>query len=231
MSKTRFFQNVVLAAAVTLAGSTALAAARGAVNFRVNGTTMVAGPAIRTPVQRAKEEPGLVAIFDNMLPVKKYPYGTYFCCYAPGIVGPDNQWGIPEQWFAEAFTPSVNATVTKIELGVTYIAGTNSVNVGLYSDAGGLPGTSLVSRDLDNLPTFGGCCATITLKDSQGVAVTAGTQYWVVVSTDSKDEDFLGSWNYNTSDQVTKINQAENFGSGWQLDTVAPGVALAVWGQ
>ena len=230
MSRTRMLQNALLAAALTLAGPAALAAKEKPLTVKVNGVTMLVGPAIRPFTQAPAAEPGLVKVFDNLLPAKTYPDGTYFCCLATAIAGPSNGY-IAQQWWAEAFTPAVNATVTKIEVAVTWMEGTNGVNIGLYTDANGVPGTPLVSRDVDNLGAFGGCCLTVSLKDKAGTAVTAGTQYWVVLSTDSKNADFLGSWNYNTSDEVTKINQAINTGSGWQAGSYYPGVGLAVWGN
>lgn len=230
MLQIRVVPKAVLAAVLTLAGSTALAAGQEPVTVRMNGITMLAGPAIRPFTQPPAQEPGFVAIFDNLLPKKTYPDGTYFCCLATAIAGPDNGYD-PQQWWAEAFTPSINATVTKIEVAITYMLGTNGVNIGLYSDANGVPGTALVSQDVSNLPSFGGCCATMALKDKEGIAVAAGTQYWVVLSTDSNNASFLGSWNYNTSDEVTKINQAINTGSGWQAGSYYPGVGLAVWGK
>jgi hypothetical protein len=230
MFPVRSFRKVAVAAALAVAAATASAAGAPPVAVKRDGVTWLVGQAVgafAAPVR----EPGLVPIFSNLLPVKKYPNGTYFCCFGPTVAGPDNQYGVPEQWWAEAFTPTANMTVTKVEVGIGFAIGTNSVNMGLYSDAGGLPGTVLVSRDIGNLPAFGSCCITMSLKDRSGIPVTAGTQYWVVLGTDSSDTDFLGGWNDNTPDQVTRINQAENFGSGWQADTISPGVALAVWGK
>lgn len=231
MSQFSLFRSVVLAGALTLASSTAFAAGQKPITVNLNGSTELIGPAIHSLVEPTKQEPGLVKIFDNLLPVKKYPYGTYFCCLGPTVAGPNNSYNVPAESWAEAFTPSTNATATKVEVGVGYATGTNSVNIGLYSDSNGVPGTALVSQDVGNLPPFGSCCVTMNLNDKSGVQVTAGTQYWVVLSTDSSDTDFLGGWNYNTSDQVTKVNQAENIGSGWQAGAIAPGVALAVWGK
>jgi hypothetical protein len=231
MFQARDFHRAILAAALTLAGSTALAAGQNPVVVKMNGTSMLVGTTMRRLAQPSKHEPRLIKIFDNMLPVKKYPYGTYFCCLGPSVDGPDNTYGVPEQWWAEAFTPTADATVTRIEIGVGYSTGTNRINIGIYNDSNGLPGTALVSQDVTNLPTFGSCCATVNLKYGRGIQVTAGTQYWVVLSTDSTDMDFLGGWNDNTPDQVTRVNQAENFGSGWISDDIAPGVALAVWGK
>lgn len=228
---TRNLRKALFVAALTLPVSAALAAEQGPVTVNVRGVTMLASPPVRPFVQPAKQEPGLVKIFDNMLPAKTYPYGRYFCCIAPGIMGPANQYNSPEEWWAESFTPAVNATVTKIEVAVAWAGGTNSVNIGLYSDSGDMPGTPLYAKDVKNLPPTGSCCTTMSLKDKDGIPVTAGTQYWVVVSTDSADTDFAGAWNYNTSDQVTKINQAEYANSTWSSGPIAPGVGLAVWGK
>ncbi|MGH6890356.1 MAG: choice-of-anchor R domain-containing protein [Rhizomicrobium sp.] len=229
MSKNRTFQNGLLATALTLAASTALAGDGAPVTVRMNGAVLLAGPAVGPLTKAPTHRPGPIEIFDNMFPVKKYPYGTYFCCLGPTIAGPDNSYGTPAESWAEAFTPVVDATVTRVEVGVGYSVGTNSVNIGLNSDAGGVPGTALVSRDVKNLPPFGSCCATMTLRS--GVQVTAGTKYWVVLGTDAGDADLLGGWNYDTMDQVTDIDQAENIGNGWRAGAIAPGVALAVWGK
>lgn len=225
------FRIALLTAALALAAPSALAGVQGPVTVRMNGATMLVGRAVRPFAKHAVREPGLIKIFDNLLPPAKYPYGAYFCCLGPTVAGPNNSYGVPEEWWAEAFVPSASATVTKIEVGVGYATGTNSVNIGLYNDANGAPGTPLVSRDVKNLPPFGSCCATMVLKDKSGIQVTAGTQYWIVLSTDSADTDFLGGWNYDTPDQVSKIDQAENIGSGWMPGPIAPGVGLAVWGK
>lgn len=221
-----------LALALTFSGSASLAAGnKPFTTLRINGATVLVGPAIRPFVKAPAEEPGLVKIFDNLPSAKKYPYGTYFCCMGTVVAGPDYGF-VAQQWWAEAFTPSANATVTKIEVAITYMAGgTNGVNIGLYSDANGVPGTALISKDVTNLPPFGGCCTTMVLKDKDGIAVTAGTQYWVVLSTDSNNDELLGSWDYNSTDQVTKINQAINTGSGWTAGSYYPGPGLAVLGK
>lgn len=229
MSQARRFRNALLATALTLAASTALAAGSGPVVARMDGVMLLAGQPVGPAVKAAVQPPGRVGIFDNFFPPKKYPNGTYFCCIGPGIDGPSNSYGSPAQSWAEAFTPSANATVTRIDVGVGYATGTNSVNIGLYTDSNGSPGTPLVAKDVKNLPKFGSCCATIALK--AGIQVTAGTQYWVVLTTDATDPTFAGGWNEDTRDQVTKINQAENIGNGWQPGPIAPGVALAVWGK
>lgn len=119
----------------------------------------------------------------------------------------------------------------EIEVAVSYTQGTNSVNIGLYSDSNGVPGTALLAEDVSNLPAFGSCCATMVVKDKSGIPVTAGTQYWVVLSTDDTNSDLVGDWNANTTDQVHSINLAANSGSGWTSQTAYPAYGFAVLGK
>ena len=96
-------------------------------------------------------------------------------------------------------------------MGVGHIEGTNSINVGIWSDVGGVPGTELAGKDATGLPTFGTCCATVTVKAA--VSLTAGQQYWAVLSTDSKNTNVFAAWNEETTDQPDEENFAENYGS------------------
>ena len=49
-----------------------------------------------------------------------------------------------------------------------------------------------------------------------GVPVSAGQQYWVVVKTNSRDTNTLAAWNFNDTEQVIQGAEAVNDGSGWQ---------------
>jgi len=49
-------------------------------------------------------------------------------------------------------------------------------------------------------PNFYGYCCTLDVgKDSAGIPVTAGTQYWIAVIT-NKQHDFFGGWPFNSTD-------------------------------
>lgn len=157
-----------------------------------------------------------------------YPKGEYFCCYGYTISGPTSPVG-EEIALAVAFTPTTTKTLAAIQVGVGYVEGTNAIAVSLFSDAGGLPGTSLASLNVANLPTFGSCCALATASSSGGVTLTAGTQYWVVVSTPVKNT--YAAWNFNTTDEVDEQTLAVNEGSGWLPSGALPGLAFAVYGQ
>src|SRR5208282_2106166 len=87
-------------------------------------------------------------------------------------------------WQGNAFTPTTSATATEVAVGLGDLdSGHGSIQLSLYSDNAGIPGTEL---------------ATGTATLSTSVALTAGTQYWVVVSTTAAETDIYG-WNFNTT--------------------------------
>jgi hypothetical protein len=132
--------------------------------------------------------------------LSRYPFGTFFCCYGNTIAGISSPLGF-EVWLAIPFTPSANATVTKVKTSVGYITNSDVVfNLSLNNDSGGLPGTAIKTFHASASNAFGSCCALVT-GSSTGIPVTAGTQYWVVVSTsDKKHGGFFGAWAFNSTD-------------------------------
>lgn len=102
-------------------------------------------------------------------------------------------------WQGNAFTPTVSATATEISVGLGDLdSGHGSIQLSLYSDSNGIPGTELATGTATNVQDYGTCCGATTATLSSGVALTAGTQYWVVVSTTAQETDIYG-WNFNTT--------------------------------
>lgn len=190
-----------------------------------DGLTTTLPHAIVQYVRPAPDDLMSSKIFNNI--GYKYPKGLYFCCYGGTISGPNSQLGF-QVWQAVAFTPGASTTVTKIRVGLGYFSGANSVNIGLYSDSGGVPGTSLYAKDVSGMPNGGSCCVTMTIKPN--IAVTAGTQYWVVVSTDSNSNTLFGFWPFNSTDEIDPVTTAYNEGSGWTSYSGVPAFNLTVYG-
>jgi hypothetical protein len=136
-------------------------------------------------------------------------------------------------------TPQV--AVSWINAGGKY----TNVILSLNEDNGGVPGAVLekwwaqIGR---NKFVAGSCCA-VTTKRSTGIPVTAGTQYWVVVSTEKKS-DVMALWNPNDTKQLPKDAQTEavwcSSSSGecdpsennvWTPFLDYPGLAFAVFGK
>jgi hypothetical protein len=218
-------KTLLVLTALSLTSTAALAMPNG-VTLSKDGRSVTVAHGIASYVMHAPKKSKPV-IFSNI--GYDYPKGLYFCCYGGTISGPKSE--LDEQvWDAVAFTPSKSGTVSEVEVGVGYFAGTNGVNIGVYSDSGGVPGTSLYSKDVTGLPNGGGCCTTQTLK-VKGVSVTAGTQYWVVISTDSNNDDFFGFWNYNSTDQVDPVTEAQNDGTSWSSFSGVPAFNVTVYGK
>jgi hypothetical protein len=103
----------------------------------------------------------------------------------------------PDTFWAMQFTPTDDSHVTQVRVGVQYSgSGANQVNISIYGDTNGLPGTLLAGPvTVKDLPDWPSCCALAVAKFSP-LAVTSGTQYWVVANTPASGtgSDFTGVW-------------------------------------
>jgi hypothetical protein len=115
-----------------------------------------------------------------------------------------------KQAIAMPFTPETNVKVKQIVLGIGWVTGANKVTVSLASDAGGVPGATLKKAGASDLPTFGTCCDT-TAVAVKGIALSAGTTYWVIATA---KKDTWAAWNNNTIGADGPF--AFDGGSGWQ---------------
>jgi len=189
--------------------------------------TIEAGPTGSQTANHLKDS-GLVTIFSNL--ASKYPKGQYWCCSGYNVMGPSQG----EQWMAAAFTPAANHTVTRIEVAVGYSQGkTNGVVVSLNSDKNGVPGKALKTWNASGLPRFGTCCMLVAKSDSAGIPVSAGKQYWVVLSTNSHELDTVDAWNVIDSNQVDAATVATFPGNNnqWNAFQTTPGLGFAVKGS
>jgi hypothetical protein len=147
----------------------------------------------------------------------------------------ENGWGIEGPaltgfpiFGAIPFTPKLNSHVVEVGAAVHYFSGANQINLSIYTDAGGVPGTLLAGPiTVANLPVEGTCCA-LAIARFPSVAVAGGTRYWVVVDTPltGTGSDFNGGWS-----MVAKIVPiAFNDGSAWFPSTANDLPAGAVYG-
>ena len=190
--------------------------------------TVLPGAAVQNVAEPNNNRSGLVTIFSSL--ATKYPKGVYWCCTGYNVMGANS--GVGVQWMGGAFTPHANRTVTEIEVAAGYSGqGPNGVVISLNEDKDGVPGKALKSWNVKNLPTFGTCCVTVVEKDRNGIAVSAGKPYWVVLSTSSNESDTVDGWNVSDADQVDQADTASWDGSIWHPFQTAPGVAFAVRGN
>lgn len=227
---------------LALAGVTAMATEQNGFIVTRDGKFVVTkkGPHTTTPMAFDPSDASLVKIFDNI--GTYYPRGPYYCCEGWTIAGPltGQQQSFPELWEAAAFVPDADYTVTKIEVAAGWVIGVNGVVLSLYTDVDGVPGTAIKSWSLTNLPGFG-CCGLQVRTDASGIPVKGGTQYWIVLKTNSKESNTIAAWNDNDTDQLTNRKMATYCSDDkegtcanndvWTPFETAPGPAFAVLGS
>ena len=178
---------------------------------------------IRVPAPDAPS--GLTKIYSNLGPKTD----AYNALAGFVIRGPNA--GKFTMFLAMPFTPKSNSTVMQVEVAVHYAgSGANQVNLSVYDDFGGGPGTLLAGpQTIANLPQFATCCTLATWKLAPGVQVVGGNQYWVVADTPASGvgSDFVGTWDFIFPTHLTDMNS----GSHWyQFSGPDEEVAGAVFG-
>jgi hypothetical protein len=137
---------------------------------------------------------GLTTIYSNL--------GTgdsvYNCCTALTSSGPKSFLGQAVE-VANAFTPTADLTITQIQGAFGYATGTNAVTVSIRSDNNGVPGAILRQWYPTKLSSLGNCCKLATKNFSEGIPVSGGTQYWLVVRQCLTSTDAWNGWNLNTN--------------------------------
>jgi hypothetical protein len=176
--------------------------------------------AIHVPPQEAPA--GLQKIYSNLGSSKTDLYNSRDFWI---VTGPRTTFG--EEFWAIPFTPKSNSHVSQVRVAVQYVSGANQINLSIYGDASGAPGTPLAGPvTVTNLPTEGTCC-TLTVANFSPVAITGGTKYWVVGDTPltGTGSDFDGGWAW----AVPTLPEAANNGSGWRTfagNSLAAGAVL-----
>ncbi len=145
-----------------------------------------------------------------------------------GILG-KNAGQMWPQSVACGFRPKAGYTVTELEVGLTYVQGTNIAVLSLNEDDHGLPGKALHSWKFENLPDFGTCCGLQVAKVSQGIPVKKGKLYWVVVSPEQKFQDTYDVWNNDSDGEQGPFSN--DIGSGWQQQSIQQLTNFGVFGK
>lgn len=165
----------------------------------------------------------LVRIYSNLGKGKE----VYNAISGYGILGPDAGQPWPQS-VGCGFRPKADHTVTEIQVGATYVQGTNALVVSLNEDNKGIPGKALQTWHFSKLPVFGQCCALQTAKYAKGIPVKKGKLYWVVLSPQQQFKDTYDVWNNNFAG--TQGTFSNNIGSGWDSSYQVLG-SFAVFGK
>jgi len=120
---------------------------------------------------------------------------------------------IGEQDFASAFVPSSSGFLTRIWLAVGLSWGTNALDVFLMEDDGGQPGNNVLEffNFLDAMGPFGVANPPLSSKANGNTFLTAGDQYWLVLSM--TDPSAHAAWNLNEIGDTGPV--------AWRLDSGA----------
>lgn len=190
-------------------------------------STRLAAAAMPGEAQLEDSETGLIKIYSNLGPNKNLYNGNGGWI----VAGPNDTYTDQQQDVAIPFTPASDSTVTQVELPIQYYSyGKNAGTIEIAADASGLPGKPLAKHDVANLPVFGvGCCKLAVWALQTGVQVTAGTQYWIIATTDQKSNDSAYVWDYNWNGTISPIGVQDNR-TGWSVLTFLTSPAAAVLG-
>ena len=148
------------------------------------------------------------------------------------ILGPNNCFSPgATQWIAYPFVAGRTQAVTRVSLAITdsgfCVAGSNKVTVAIYSDAcTNTPGTQIGMAKVATLPAAP-CSLALANFGTAGVSVTAGTKYWLVVTTSAaaSQNATTGVWwmaniayaPYNLNDGNGWINFPDGAPGGFQV--------------
>ena len=181
---------------------------------------------IHVPPQEASQ--GLEKIYSNLGSSKTDLYRES----GWSVAGPSAAGGEYGLFAGMPFTPKSDSHVSQVEVAVQYVSGPNQVNLSIYGDSGGVPGTLLAGPvTVTNLADSGTCCA-LAVADFTPLAVTGGTRYWVVADTPLTPPGsyFEGTWAsvvkpgipsaYNYKDEGWKGSNVDLLVAGEVLGTI-----------
>ena len=159
-------------------------------------------------------------IFTNLAPPPTESYNPFAGSFLRG----NGVFFQVEIWDGLPFTPKVDVHVTTLSAAIGWKSGTKKINLGIYSDNGGTPGGPLAGGQgtTADIPDAGTCCELTKVKlPHGGVALAAGTQYWLVATPDNVNApDFDGVWQHSSlafgADQEPELFQSwTSFSGGW----------------
>jgi hypothetical protein len=145
-------------------------------------------------------------VFSNLGPGNSYNgSGAYVISGSTTIFGDLDQ--------GSQFVPSQTVTLDSIEAALTYDRGPNAMELWLMSDDAGVPGSILESFSFTNLPPFDSTSTALAVGTSAShPLLMAGTQYWVIASTDG---DTRGDFNLNSTGDTGDVVRMD--GGSWIL--------------
>lgn len=132
---------------------------------------------------------------------------------------------------AMSFTPAGNYALLRIDMGITYLEGTNGVKLVLAKDDNGVPGKAIYQASINNLPAFGTCCEVTTAKinaKSKKILLASGQKYWLYPLP--ADTTTYLVWNLDTTNMGGDGGVSEDYGSTWTQTSLTPFGSFDIYG-
>jgi hypothetical protein len=135
---------------------------------------------------------------------------------------------------ANRFTVAAGAgyDLTQLDIAIANGGGTNSANVELLADSGGLPGSTVLGSwtltDLPGLGTASSIQPSQTISGISGISLTGGTQYWLAVFPDASDS--ADGWYVNITGATGRAAVSFDGGDTWPSSATTDMAAFDVLG-
>jgi hypothetical protein len=126
---------------------------------------------------------------------------------------------------AMPFIPNEDSTIWRIKLALEWNGdGDNAVMISVRADADGVPGQLVGKVQMTDLPRESySCCEIGSVTLTEGIPVSAGTRYWLVVHAKGEAQF---RWNYSNPHENSDVGY--NRGSKWKFySTTLGGFLLA----
>jgi hypothetical protein len=198
--------------AVSIASGTALA------DLRKAPAAEAAAPHVVKYTEPANGINAPVVFFTNLTndPLRLYEtlVGGYYVAGSANTLATPPDPAVERQQLAIQFQPKVSGNAKTLQAAIGYISGTERVRLGLYTDNAGTVGTLLGQVNIVNIPDYTICCQLAQGNlPGTGVALTAGTKYWLAAYSDEVNAaSFGGVWQPVVSDIAANIGQPP---TGW----------------
>jgi hypothetical protein len=213
-------------------------------NQAVVGPTRGGAKSMTVQIDRDFADAKYLKIFDNLASL---PSGKYWGGALVLIVGGGGSNEFSDNQLGAAFTPSANHTATVIEAAIVNPNlgfGTSGFTLSVNQDDKGVPGKALITAQLPTLPENGRgiCCSYLVGQIPNGLALSGGKQYWVVLNGQNGQPSDAAGWAMNATDEVDPFlfatycayaSKCPN-GAGWyrqQGSVFGTGLAFAVLGS
>ena len=145
-------------------------------------------------------------------------------------LGPNGEYDTKNGWFVDGsnynnqvmampFTPTSNGTMSDALLALSnYAGGNNPINVYLYTDNGGQPGSQLATlTQQGTIPPYNSGGGLVQF-DCNGCGTVMGkTQYWLVAWEPDPSTQQLWMWDYQDGGGPYAFNQLGSIDGPWSL--------------